>query len=200
MKSIKQLFLLLLGITIGIAGVLALHYYQLYKKSEQTNSTLLLQNMQKVCKLVTVEGHVSNILDHQDYIGFDLYPFQKKAIVKVDAKVSAGYDLEKLEFQIDEASRLITIKDFPTAEILSIDTDIQYYDVSESIFNSFSEKELTELNSNAKELIRLKAYNSQLMQEAEAKAMEVLDIIRLIAEAAGWQVVYQKEIDLEFGH
>jgi len=198
MDFLKKVAWVLVGIAIGVFSLLGIYRYHLTKTIAKTDATLLLQSFEKVCKLVTVEGNVSNILDHKDYIGFDVYPFRKKAILKVDAKVSAGYDLEKLSFTINEATNLITIKNFPKAEILSIDTDIQYYDVSESIFNSFDEKELTELNATAKDLIRLKAYNSQLMQEAESKAMEILDIIRLLAEAAGWSVVYQKDFDVEF--
>lgn len=198
MEFLKKIVLLLIGIAIGVTLLLGFYRYQLTKTVSKQDATLLLQNIERVCKLVTVEGNVSNILDHTDYVGFDVYPFRKKAILKVDAKVSAGYDLEKLAFNIDESTRLITIKNFPQAEILAIDTDVQYYDLSESIFNSFDEKELTDLNATAKDLVRLKAYNSQLMQEAESKAMEVLDIIRLIAEAAGWTVVYEKEFDVEF--
>lgn len=198
MEFLKKIVLLLIGIAIGVALLLGFYRYQLTKTVSEQDATLLLQNIERVCKLVTVEGNVSNILDHTDYVGFDVYPFRKKAILKVDAKVSAGYDLEKLAFSIDESTRLITIKNFPKAEILAIDTDVQYYDLSESIFNSFDEKELTDLNATAKDLVRLKAYNSQLMQEAESKAMEVLDIIRLIAEAAGWTVIYEKEFDVEF--
>ncbi len=190
--------LLFVGMAIAIALLSGYSYYNLTKTVAKSDATLLLQSIEKVCKLVTVEGNVSNILDHEDYIGFDIYPLRKKAILKVDAKVSAGYDLEKLSFNIDEATNLITINNFPKAEILSIDMDVQYYDISESIFNSFNEKELTGLNTTAKDLIRLKAYNSQLMQQAESKAMEVLDIVRIIAEAAGWTVVYQKEFDVEF--
>lgn len=199
MKSFfKSIALLVIGGIVGFLLVYGVYLNRFTKTISKTDATLLLQNIEKVCKLVTVEGNVSNILDHQDYIGFDFYPLRKKAILKVDAKVAAGYDLERLSFTINESDNLITIKNFPQAEILSIDMDVKYYDVSESIFNSFSEKELTELNSNAKELIRLKAYNSQLMQEAETKALEVLDIIRLIAEAAGWTVMYEKELDVEF--
>lgn len=198
MSFFKNIGILLVGAALGVLVIYSIYQNQLTKRVSKTDATLLLKNIEKVCKLVTVEGNVSNILDHHDYIGFDLYPLRKKAILKVDAKVSAGYDLEKLSFKIDESANLITIKNFPRAEILSIDMDVQYYDVSESIFNSFSEKELTDLNTNAKELIRLKAYNSQLMQEAETKALEVLDIIRLIAEAAGWTVMYERELDVEF--
>lgn len=198
MKFFNKIALLLIGIAIGVSALLGFYQFKLTQTVSKQDATLLLQNIEQVCKLVTVEGNVSNILDHTDYVGFDIYPFRKKAILKVDAKVSAGYDLEKLAFSIDETSQLITIKNFPKAEILAIDMDVQYYDLSESIFNSFDEKELTDLNATAKDLIRLKAYNSQLMNEAETKALEVLDIIRLIAEAAGWTVVYQKEFDVEF--
>lgn len=194
LKGVKVFATLLAGMFLGALILFGIYTKNLIQPVAKTDSTILLQNLKKVCKLVTVEGNVSNILDHKDYVGFDFYPLRKKAILKVDAKVSAGYDLEQLSFEIDEQKSLISIKNFPEAEILSVDMDVKYYDISESFFNSFSEEELNDLNVMAKDLITLNAYNSELMKTAETKAMEVLDIIRIIVETSGWNIVYEKEV------
>jgi len=195
----NRFLILLLGIVIGAISLYFINQY-FFKKNTITNSEILLENIKKVCKLTTVEGEFTDILDHKEYLRFDFYPFQKKAILKIKANVSAGYDLEKLSFEINDATRKITVSEFPDAEILSVDMDVQYFNISEGIFNSFSEEELTELNVMAKDLITLKAYNSILLNDAEAKAFDLLESLRLMAESFGWQLVFEREIEMDNVH
>jgi len=195
----NSFLVLILGFLIGAIS-LYFFYPKFFKSKSTTNSEILLENIKKVCKLTTVEGAFTDILDHKEYVGFDFYPFQKKAILKVKANVSAGYNLEQLHFEINDATRQIVVSKFPEAEILSVDTDIQYFDISEGIFNSFTAEELTELNEMAKDLITLKAYNSILLKDAEVKAFELLESLRLIAESFSWQLVFEREIPIENLH
>lgn len=190
---------LVLGILLGAISLYFINQYFI-KKSAVTNSEVLLENIKKVCKLTTVEGEFTDILDHKEYVRFDFYPFQKKAILKVKAKVAAGYNLEQLNFEINDATRQIVVSEFPKTEILSVDMDVQYFDISEGIFNSFTEEELTNLNAMAKDLITLKAYNSILLKDAEAKALDLLESLRLMAESFGWQLVFEREIAIDNHH
>jgi len=190
MKFIKHLVLIALGIAIGVAGCYYL-YYTTFLQNKTADAQILLKNIKNVTKMITVEAEYENIVAHKDFIKYDFYPFRKKAILKVNAKVAAGCDLEKLNFKIDEANKTLTIYSVPEAEILSVDTDVEYYNMQEGFFNSFSEKELTELNAKAKEQIKTEAYTSDLMAQADARAMEMLDIISVIAKSAGFEVVIQ---------
>jgi len=191
----NSFFILILGFLLGVVSLYFVNQ-RFFSRSSTTNSEILLENIRKVCKLTTVEGEFTDILDHKEYLKFDFYPFQKKAILKIKAKVAAGYNLEALHFEINNANRQIVISQFPSAEILSVDMDVQYFDISEGIFNSFTEEELTELNAMAKDLITLKAYNSILLQDAEAMAFEQLENLRLMAESFGWQLVFEQEIPI----
>jgi len=132
---------------------------------------------------------MSDIYDHRNYYGLDLPVFQKKALLKVQAKVSVGYDLEKMNIHLDENTKTLYLSPLPPPEILSIDPTIQYYDLTEGYFNSFTAQELTQITQAAKDDIRKKAANSHLFKAAEQQAQEALALIKSFAEAQGWQVV-----------
>lgn len=53
-------------------------------------------------KLVSIEGNFSELMNYSDFETIDFPGFRKKAIVKVDAKVLYGFDLERLKFDVDE--------------------------------------------------------------------------------------------------
>lgn len=50
--------------------------------------------------------------------------------------------------------KLITLKHFPQAEILFIETNLKYYDKQDGIFNKFQATDLTALHNEAKLHIR----------------------------------------------
>ncbi|MEY4926732.1 MAG: hypothetical protein RI894_1168, partial [Bacteroidota bacterium] len=107
------------------------------------DSKVLLEKVQKVCKLVTVEGTFSDIYSYKDYQYYDVSLFQKKALIVVNAKVLVGVDLTKASFKADHTAKTLTISQIPSAEIMSIDPDMRYYDISEGTFNQFSADELS---------------------------------------------------------
>ena len=149
---------------------------------------MLLERVESVTKLISVEGHFSEIYDYKDHYYFDISPFQKKALLRVKAKVSVGYDLEKLKIETDITNKKLIISGLPDPQILSIDHEIDYYDLQNGVFNSFSNQELTQLNANAKDYIRKKADTSDLFLQAEKQAAEIMDMIQFMAESAGWTV------------
>jgi len=187
----KKLFYLLLVLAVAVAGgYFGMHYYLNQKVTtvEVADGTVLLEKVQRVAKMITVEGYFSELYDHKDYYSYDISIFRKKAILKVKGKVSIGYDLEKMEFDVDPLKRKLVIRYFPDPEVLSIDTDVSYFDLQEGLFNTFNEEDLTKLNAKAKDLIRRKANESDLMLQAEDQANDIRDLIIFIAEESGWTV------------
>ena len=85
------------------------YYYTWDAVSEEERSTVLLERIKTVAKLVTVEGYFSEVYDYKSYWGYDFSPFRKKALVRVKARVSVGYDLDqmKIEAQADRKRILI---------------------------------------------------------------------------------------------
>jgi hypothetical protein len=115
----------------------------------------------------------------------------------VKAKVSVGYDLSNMKVDIDQTNKVVVITDVPAQpEIISVDHDLDYFDIREGTFNSFSESDYNELMADAKGLIIKKAQESDLMQSAEEQGIEILELIRFLVENAGYQVQFDTENEL----
>ncbi len=159
------------------------------KTKTSESSVVLLEKIRTVCKLVTAEGEFSEIYSYKESKWFDVSFLSKKALIRVKAKVSVGYDLSKIKVESDEKNHTLVISGIPPAEILSVDHDLDYYDVREGLFNSFSTEDYNKINANAKDFIISQVKKSSLMQAADGKRDELLEVIRFMAESAGWKVL-----------
>lgn len=198
MKSFKRLFfiILLLSGTAGIAWFLGFKT-SFGKKNKSEDIGLVMDKIQKVSKWTTVEAYYSEIYNYKDYYYYDFSPLRKKALIRVKAKVSAGFDFESIAFETNETKKLITIHNFPKAEILSVDHELDYYDISEGTFNSFTPEEYNQLNKNAKDFILQKAMESQLLQEAEENKSEWIEMIKWTIASTGWNLQIMEEALLQ---
>ena len=111
------------------------------------------------------------------------------------AKVSVGYDLTKMNYDANTISKTITISNMPDPEIMSIDHDLDYYDITEGTFNAFNEEDYNKMNANAKEKVRKEAMNSDLFLTAEAESAQLLEIMEFMIEGAGWQLIFQPRVE-----
>ena len=168
-----------------------------YEKHVHEEAQVLLSRIEKVSKLVTVDGYFSEVYDYKDYYGYDWKIFRKKALIRVKAKVSVGYDLENISIEVDEATKTISIASLPEPTILSIDHDLDYYDLSEGTFNTFTTADLSKLQDQAKDYIAAKATKSDLIQEAEARGKEIIQSMAWMVESHGWRLeVSDRDIDV----
>lgn len=186
-------------IGIGLTAVLIAGFWigrSLYRQREaetaQVQSQVLLERIENVAKLITVEGYFSEIYDFKDYWRFDWAPFQRKALLRVKAKVSVGYDLSKMEVKARPEEKLIVISNLPDPEILSIDHDLDYYDISEGVFTSFKAADYTRMSQGAKAAIEQQALKSDLLLSAEKQAGDLLDLMRFMVESAGWRLEFER--------
>ena len=163
----------------------------------QESSVVLLDKIEKVIKFVAVEGNLTEIYDYKDYYSFDIAPFRKKALVRVHAKVSAGYNFENLVIDLDEENKVIVIKHFPDAEILSIDHDLDYYDLTQGTFNKFTAEDYNKINSRAKSFVAEKAKDSGLIEAAGEQKEELLDMVKMLVNAGGWTLRMEKKVFLD---
>lgn len=162
--------------------------FSLPKPNTTENSVVLLEKIRTVCKLVTAEGQFSEIYSYKESYPFDIPLFSKKALIRVKAKVSVGYDLSKIQVEPDEKNHTLVISGMPPVEILSVDHDLDYYDQTEGFFNRFSTEDYNKINAKAKDFITSQVQKSSLMLAADKKRDELLDVIRFMAESAGWKV------------
>jgi len=193
MDNILEVFL---GIILG--AILTYWVYGLFRKKKREDltkhqSSVLLDKIKSVCKLIAVEGDFAEVYQYENSkTGFlNLVSSKKKALIIVKAKAHIGYDLKKVKIQADEAKKTIIIKDFPQPEVLSIEPELQFYDIKNGLFNSFSPDDLTTVNLKAKEYIKEKIPESGLMETAGREAIEAILLIEKLAETIGWQLDYR---------
>jgi len=193
----KNILWISLIIGLVVAAILGTRYYYTIGNSiVEIKHQVMLEKIKKVAKLVTVEGYFSEIYDHQEYWGYDLSPFRKKALIRVKAKVSIGYDMEQMQVTAQPDRKVIQISNLPDPEIISIDHDLDYYDITQGSFSAFTEEDYNKMNRNAKELVRKEAMDSDLFNTAEAQGNEVLEIIRIMVESMGWELEFVPRVDI----
>ncbi len=159
----------------------------------ETKSDVVLEKIQKVYKMVVVEGEFADIVDYKDYYGWDVYGLRKRALVKIKGRVSVGYNMDSLKIEYDETNKIVILQNWPEPEILSIDSDISYYDLENGMFNAFSPEELNKIYAAAKDSIRQQALRSKLIPMAREQAGDMFEMITFMAESTGWRVAYSDD-------
>lgn len=154
----------------------------------EENSNIVVEKIEKVAKLITIEAHLSEIYNYKDYYNYDLSFLRKKALLRVNAKVSAGYDLKKMKIDVDKKKKIINVGPIPDAEILSIDHNLDYFDIEEGIFNSFSPNDYNHINNNAKEYVKRIASNSEVIKQANEQKNTMVDLMTGVAISMGYRL------------
>lgn len=167
------------------------YWYTQNSMTVEEESEVLLERINTVTKLITVEGEFSEIYDYKDYWKYDVSPFRKKALVRISGKVSVGHNLNNIKIESFPDQKRIVISNLPAPEILAVDHQLSYYDITQGSFNTFTSKDYNKINENAKELIRKKAEESVLMKTAEDQGIQLLEMIRFMAEQMGWTVAIE---------
>lgn len=185
MRIIKYIAVFLLGFLIA-----KFWYDKKETKHQKEEIEVFVNGIQNLSKLVVSEGNFSEMYSFSDtkkYF-YDYLSFEKKAILSVNAKVEVGYDLSKLDIQIDSIGKQIIINKIPKEEI-AISPDIKYFDLQQSKFNSFSKEELNKLNEKAVEKIKTTITVSELQKNAENRLFEELSKIYQLSKIYNWKVV-----------
>lgn len=156
-------------------------------------STVLLEKIRAVCKLISVEGDFAEIYRYENTKGHfgNLFSSKKKALIVVNAKAHIGYDFKKLDVSADIDRRTVYLRNFPQPEILSIEPELEFYDIRNDLFNAFTPDDLTALNKEAKAHIREKIPESGLMETARHEALEAVLLMEKIVETIGWKLDYE---------
>ena len=184
-----------LGIIIGTLITMGVVTYAKSRKKKtlvNEQSVLLLDKIKKVCKFITVEGDFAEIYHYQDVKErfLKLVSSRKKALVVIKAKAHVGYDLAKIQIKADTEAKTIILEHFPQPEILSIETNLDYYDKSDGIFNKFEASDLTGLHQEAKRHIQDKVPESGLLEVAQKEALETVLLMETIVGTIGWTLDY----------
>lgn len=189
MKNIRNILLILLCILLvgGIIG--GLSWIRSYEnRTVIQQSDIILNQVQNVRKLITVEGYFTEIYTHKDYYKFDISPLRKKALVRVKAKASVGVDLANLHPWTNPQTKTLHIQRFPQPEILSLDHQLDYYDITEGTFNYFTTTDYNVIHQNARQFIEDKIMASEMMGQARNQSQLILESITTLVEGMGWNL------------
>ncbi len=151
------------------------------------DSTVLLERIEKVFKVVMAEGYFSEIYNYQDDKKI-LYMLSdpKKAMIIAKSKVLVGFDFAKVRFQLPEnGSKKLVVELFPEPEVLSIDTDYKFYDIMPGYLNHFRSEDYTQILDDAKQAMHERAMQSDLPRIANN---QIQYMMLQLAASMGWQL------------
>ena len=188
----KNNLLYLLGLIVAlILGVyLANWWYRDNMPQRKEESQVLLEHIKNVTKLITVEGYFSEIYSEVDTKNYYLFTSTKRVLIKVKAKVSAGYDLSNMKIDADAATKTLRISNIPEPSIIAVEPEISYYDIANGVFNQFTTDDYSRLNKKAVDTIRTQASQSNFMNTVKTQGVKNFDAIKALAEGMGWKVVF----------
>ncbi|MCD0473052.1 DUF4230 domain-containing protein [Flavobacterium sp. EDS] len=185
---------ILIGIVIIVGIVLAFKYCE-FKKDDSTsldyNTNLIQQQIVNVGKLIVTEGHFSEVVTYKNSNKYllDMLSFEKKALIVVNANVTVAYDLHKMKYEIDEKNKVIKIVSIPKEEI-TINPDIQYYNVEQSQLNAFTGDDYNKINKSVKANLAKKIEKSSLKTNAQNRLISELSKILILTNSMGWKLQY----------
>ncbi|MEH6407979.1 MAG: DUF4230 domain-containing protein, partial [Leeuwenhoekiella sp.] len=115
---------------------------------------------------------------------------KKKALIVVNAKVTIAYDLRKLETEIDTENKIIKLTKIPEEEV-SINPDIEYYDVTQDYLNQFDAKDYNKIKNRINTSIQKKIAASDIKKNAKNRLISELSNIYILTKSLGWTLQYQ---------
>ena len=192
MDSIVEVFMGLILGAITMYWMFSLFRKKKSKELTEHQSTVLLEKIKSVCKLISVEGDFAEIYKYENTKErfLSLVSSKKKALIVINAKAQIGYDLQKIFMHADNEKKKIILTNFPEPEVISIEPELEFYDIQNGLFNTFTPNDLTSLNKEAKKHILEKIPESGLMDTAKREAVEAVLIIEKIVETIGWKLDY----------
>lgn len=187
-----------LGIVIAFVIVFGLRYCEDRKDKRETleaNTSLIQKELKNVGKLIVTEGSYAQVFTYNDSkdLFYGLLDAQKKALIVVNAKASIAYDLSKVNTNVDEATKTVTITNIPEPE-LSINPNIQYYDITQDYLNQFTASDYNKIKSRVEKSLRKKIEASELRTNAENRLISELQKIYILTNSMGWTLKYNSTV------
>ena len=186
----------LLGVLIAVLILFAFKYCgekQDDKIVLEESSALIQEQIKNVGKLVVTEGHFSEVFNYKNskaYFG-ELLTAEKKALVVVNADVTISYDLSKIEFSLDEATKTLHILSIPEEEI-KVSPELEYYDIQSDFFNPFQAKDYNDIKDTVKASLLKKLQNSELKQNAKNRLLSELSKFYILTNSLSWTLQYNE--------
>lgn len=157
------------------------------------NTALIQEQIKNVGKLVVSEGHFSEVFTYKNSkaVFGDLLEAKKLAIVIVNADVTIGYDLSKIEYKIDALNKTLQIISIPKEEI-KISPDFEYYDIQADFLNQFEAKDYNSIKETVNTSLMKKIEASDLKSNAQNRLISELSKFFILTNSLGWTLEYNQ--------
>lgn len=187
-----------LGIVIAFVIVFGLRYCENRKDNREqleANTALIQKELKNVGKLIVTEGSYAQVFSYSDSkdLLYGMFDARKKALIVVNAKASIAYDLSQVNTEVDETTKTVTITNIPEPE-LSINPNIQYYDVTQDYLNQFTASDYNKIKSRIEKSLRKKIEASELRTNAENRLISELQKIYILTNSMGWTLKYNSTV------
>lgn len=155
------------------------------------STDLIQKQIKNVGKLVVTEGNFAQVYSYNDSKKFylDVLSARKKALIIVNADVTVAYDLSKLKTEVNPETKTVTITYIPEEEI-SINPNIQYYDVTQDYLNQFEAKDYNSIQKKIKKSLMEKIEKSSIKSNAKNRLVSELQKIYILTNSMGWTLEY----------
>jgi hypothetical protein len=195
-----------LGMVIALLIVFCFRYCE-HRKDEKeallATTALIEKELKNVGKLIVTEGNYAQVFSYSDSkeLLYGLVDAKKKALIVVNANATIAYDLSKVETNVDQSTKTVTIVSVPEPE-LSINPNIEYYDVTQDYLNQFTASDYNKIKQRIEKSLREKIEASELNTNAQNRLIAELQKIYILTNSMGWTLKYhaktlEKEEDLQ---
>ena len=139
--------ILLLALFFGAGFWVARNWMPGDNANISEDSQVLVEKIQQVSKLVTIEGSFVEYYDYENRPSFynSHYwitdQFKKTVQLRVRAKVLVGYDLHGIQIDAFPDEKRMVISNLPEPEILAIDHEVDFFDKEATMFWPLSDED-----------------------------------------------------------
>jgi len=187
---------LIFGVVITLVVLLTFKYCGDQNEDKiilKEHSALIQEQLKNVGKLVVTEGHFSQVFNYNksEALFGSFINVEKKALVVVNAEVTVGYDLSKIEYKIDEENKTLRILNIPEEEI-KIHPDFEYYDVQADFLSPFKAKDYNAIKDNVNSALMKRIENSDLKANAKNRLISELSKFYILTHSLGWTLQYNE--------
>lgn len=173
-----------LALAAAAAAVTGAFLYGLRRGGEAAEpvvtSDLLGQQLRSAQELVSVAYYYTNMARYENQLDFYGWrvPFTTKSfIVSYDGVIKAGVDLSKVQTDVDEAGKQVTVT-LPESQIISHEIpedSIEVFDESDNLLNRITITDYTAFTGDQKAAMEQRAKDNGLLERADEEARETVE-------------------------
>lgn len=184
MRLCKKVLLVILSLLLIGCLLMAAFFYGFSRGGKEAEpvitSAMLGEQLRSAQELTTVAYYYTNMgrFENQvDFYGWKV-PFTLKSfIVSYDGVIKAGVDLTRIEVEIDDLAKTVTVR-LPESQILSHEIpedSIEVFDESDNPLNRITIEDYTGFTLDQKKAMEQRAADNGLLTGADEKARAAVE-------------------------